>query len=256
MQIAEGILLRLSRPVGGTDYPGQSIDTMKEDPLALLHREYPDLGDILRGKRVVDFGCGVGLQAMALVREYGCTVCGVESNPKHMQKAMDLARQQGVPQDKAEFHLRATADLKGKYDIVISQNSMEHFSDPEGTIAEMASLVRPGGKLLITFGPPWCAPYGSHMGFFCKVPWINMFFSEKVIMNVRRRFRNDGATRYSEVESGLNKMTVRKFERLISRCGLRMERLRCTCVKKLNFLSHVPILREFVINHVTCVLVK
>lgn len=256
MQIAERILLALSRPVGSGDYPGHTIESMKGDPLELLHLAYPDLSDIIRGKRVIDFGCGAGLQAVTMVREYGCVVCGVDLNPKHLQKAADIARQHGLGQDNLTFRPGVSDDLKEAYDVVISQNSMEHFPDPVATLAEMASLVKPGGKLLITFGPPWFAPHGSHMMFFCKVPWINLLFPERVVMNVRRHYRKDGASRYEEVESGLNKMSIRKFERLVAECGLRMERRHYTCVRRLNFLARLPLLRELFINHATCVLVK
>lgn len=40
-------------------------------------------------------------------------------------------------------------------------------------------------SLLITFGCPWLSPYGSHMHFFTKMPWINVFFSETTVMRVR-----------------------------------------------------------------------
>jgi len=254
MRIAETILLSLSRPVGSADPSKHRTEMRKRDPLALLRQEYPELNDILRGKRVVDFGSSLGLQSIALAREYGCTVRGIEINPKHLEKAVELARQESMPQ--VTFCFRVDEDMKGQYDVVISQNSMEHYSDPGATLNEMASLVKPGGKILITFGPPWFAPYGSHMHFFCRVPWINLLFSERVVMNVRQRFRDDGAKRYEEVESGLNKMTVGKFERLIRQCGLHMERVGYTCVRRLNFLARMPLLRELFINHVTCVLTK
>jgi SAM-dependent methyltransferase len=107
--------------------------------------------------------------------------------------------------------------------IVISQNSMEHFEDPVKILDEMKSALNQDGKILITFAPPWFAPYGSHMHFFCKVPWINILFSERTVMKVRSNFRSDGATKYEEVESGLNKMTVTKFERIVANAKLTFE---------------------------------
>jgi ubiquinone/menaquinone biosynthesis C-methylase UbiE len=131
---------------------------------------------------------------------------------------------------------------------------MEHYPEPAATLEEMRRLLKPGGRLLITFGPPWFAPYGSHMHFFCKVPWLNLLFTERTVMAVRARFRQDGAKRYEDCESGLNKMSVAKFERIIAEAGLKVEDRRYDCIKGLNFLGRLPLLRELFINHVTATL--
>ena len=75
-------------------------------------------------------------------------------------------------------------------------------------------------------------------------------------MKVRSLYRNDGAKRYEDVESGLNKMSVSKFERLIKTSSLEVVYKRYECVKKMNFLSKIPILRELFINHVSVILRK
>ena len=95
---------------------------------------------------------------------------------------------------------------------------------------------------------------GSHCQFFTRVPYVNLLFPDAAVMRVRARFRSDGATRYEDIEGGLNRMTVRKFERLLTQCGLRVEYRALDCVKGQNWLGRVPLLRELVINHVTCVL--
>ena len=45
---------------------------------------------------------------------------------------------------------------------------------------------------------------------------MNILFSEKTVMTVRRHFRNEGAIRYNEIKNGLNQMTVRQFEGLVA----------------------------------------
>ena len=156
-------------------------------------------------------------------------------------------------QDKVEFVSSLTEKMLHSFDIVISHNSFEHFPDPIFILSQMMVAIRPHGKILITFGPPWFAPYGAHMGYFTKMPWVNIFFSEKTVMNVRASFRKDGAKRYEDVEGGLNKMTVAKFERIIAASGLKIEYRRCDCVKSLNFLGNLPYVRELFINHVSCI---
>jgi SAM-dependent methyltransferase len=130
---------------------------------------------------------------------------------------------------------------------------MEHFPDPADALRQMERLLKPTGRILITFGEPWLSPWGSHMQFFCKVPWLNLWFSERTIMTVRSLYRQDGATRYEDVESGLNKMTLQKFERIVRDSGLVMEHRRYRCLKGLDFLARTP-LRELFVNQINCVL--
>lgn len=73
-------------------------------------------------------------------------------------------------------------------------------------------------------------------------------------MKVRSRFRSDGATKYEDVESGLNKMTIAKFERIIMSSNLKIEFKSYKCIKGINVLSKVPFLREYFINHVSVIL--
>jgi hypothetical protein len=94
------------------------------------------------------------------------------------------------------------------------------------------------------------------MDFFCKVPWINVLFPEEVVLKVRSRFRNDGAKRYEDVESGLNRMTVAKFEDIVSSSNLKISYRHYECIRGINSLGKVPLLREFFINQVTTILSK
>ena len=188
------------------------------------------------------------------MREGGCYVCGIDTNVSTLHKARKLASDLGIQSSDITFVERATPELRQTFDVVISQNAMEHFPNPVGALDEMKSLIHRDGKILITFGPPWLAPYGSHMHFFCKVPWMNLIFSETTVMNVRALYRHDAAKRYEDVESGLNKMTVTKFEGIVSQSGLRLEYKKYSCIKRLDWMGSIPLLRELVVNHVSCIL--
>ena len=57
-------------------------------------------------------------------------------------------------------------------------------------------------------------------------------------------------------ETGLNKMSIAKFETLVSSCNLRLTYRTYECVKGINWLSKVPLVRELFINNVSAVLSK
>jgi SAM-dependent methyltransferase len=281
-----GLKTRLSRPLPGHKSPVRLAETLlsllsskpedvrpdaHEQPsvdsaLDLLCRMFPGFERDIAGKDVLDFGCGAGFQSAAMAMRGARFVLGLDTNPKTLQRARKLASELGLD-GRVEFAetlplrqaqdaqvLRQAQDAQAGFDVVISQNSMEHFPDPRAILEEMKSALRPGGVILVTFGPPWLAPYGSHMRFFTRVPWVNVAFPESAVMKVRSRFIDDGAVSYEDVEGGLNRMTVRKFERLVADCGLELGYRRYNCVKGLGFLAKLPLARELFINHVSCVL--
>jgi len=254
MDIRERILLYFSRAPEQFDYSSADLESTTENALNLLTRVFPNFNTIVSGKRIVDFGCGLGNQSIALVKKYGCSVVGVDSNRKTLEKANENARVHNVSTNKLSFVENISADMLNSFDVVISQNSFEHFEKPSNVLDVMCSLLNSTGLILLTFGPPWLAPRGSHMHFFCKVPWVNVIFPEEVVMKVRGNFRGDGAKRYEDVESGLNKMTIAKFEQIVSSSDLKIVHRNYECIKGINSLGKLPLLREFFINHVTAIL--
>lgn len=254
MRVGERILLALSRPPGAPDYADAVDAPTLDTALDNLRRRFPDLAARVRGRRVLDFGCGAGWQAAALAREGAALVVGVDTNERTLHGARALAARLGAGPDRLRFETTLPAEMRGTFHVVVSQNAMEHFPDPEAVLRAMRAALAPDGRLLVTFGPPWYAPSGSHMHFFTRVPWVNLLFPERTVMAVRARYRHDGARRYEEVESGLNRMSLRRFERVVARSGLRMEQRRYACVKGMDFLRHPPLLRELFVNNVSAVL--
>lgn len=252
-KVGELVLRHLSEPVSsGAVY--EHTTAVSRDPLSTLEREFEIFGEVVAGRKVADFGCGEGHQSIALANRYGCEVVGIENNSARRQTAQLAASSANLSPSQIGFVDKPTEDMRGQFDIVISHDSFEHFDNPGAVLRQLTGLLKESGRLFITFGPPWLSPYGSHMYFFCRVPWINVLFSESTVLNVRKLYRNDGATRYEDVEQGLNKMTVRKFEKLVTTNDMRIEFLRYTCILGMNALSRVPLLREFFINHVSIIL--
>ena len=245
--IPERILYALSKdPIihfRGEDESPADHPSNNGEPLKHLQHEFSDLADLIRGKSVLDYGCGDGYQSAALAQLGASQVFGVDINAARIAFAKSYHH---VP------NVRYGTEINGQFDVVISQNAFEHFPRPEEDLQEIFNALRPGGKLLLTFGPPWLAPYGSHMHFITKCPWVNILFSEKTVYSVRRLYREDGASSYN----GINKMTIKRFERIVTNSEFKMSRLRYVSVKKLPLVKRIPLLREMLIVVVTCVLEK
>lgn len=128
------------------------------------------------------------------------------------------------------------------FDIVLSRDSFGHFDDPKGILDEFYRILKPGGKVCIILGPLWYSPYGGHIQFMTRDPWLHLLFSEKTIINVWKLYRNDGARSFSEVDGGLNKMMVRKFRGLIKRSKFTVRYFTIHLLKEIPLIASIPFL--------------
>jgi len=232
-----------------------------ETALDLLRREVPDFDALVAGRTCLDFGCGYGYQAIALVTQAGAArAVGVDIIEGYVARARERAAEHGVSTQVEFFCPRLPAELMGSFDIVISQNSFEHYAEPEAILEQMLACAKPGGIVVVTFGPLWYAPYGGHGRFMTWLPWYHLIFKEETIMRVRADYRSDGATRFEEVEGGLNRMSVRKFESILRevcrRHSCQVDYLRYRTIKGLPIVAGLPLLRELFISRATCIIRK
>jgi SAM-dependent methyltransferase len=209
----------------------------------------PDLLMRIQGARVIDFGCGGGEQAVQMAQRGAAFVVALDIDPERLKYAVNVAAA-----NPAAARILVTDRVPPDFhaDVITSQNSFEHFLDAEQILDKWKGLLVPGGKALVTFAPPWYSAWGAHMAYFCSLPWVHLVFPEKVILNVRSRFRSDGAHSYEE--AGLARMSLAKFERLVRNSGFRIVESRYDCSWGLNFLRSVPLVRELFVNRVTAVL--
>jgi SAM-dependent methyltransferase len=210
------------------------------------------LGDTLmsrmQGKVVIDFGCGDGLESIELAKEGAAKVIGIDIRESALQKARKNASVAGV-MTLCNFR----QDTDEMVDVIVSLDSFEHFNNPESILSKMDSLLKPFGEVMISFGPPWLHPYGGHL--FSVFPWAHLVFSEKALIRWRSDIRSDGARRFSEVEGGLNCMTIRRFESLVQRSKFRFDSFEAVPIRVVRNL-HNRLTREFFTSVVRCRLVK
>ena len=129
---------------------------------------------------------------------------------------------------------------------------------------QLHELLAPGGRLLISFGPPWKNPFGCHTRYFCRWPWIHLLFAEETILAVRALYRDDGARRFEDVEGGLNRMTLARFQQLVDASPFQLELFRpiplsTRFVDRPRFWHRLltnPLTREYLTSVVLCRLTR
>jgi ubiquinone/menaquinone biosynthesis C-methylase UbiE len=210
----------------------------------------------ISGKVLLDYGCGRGADAVRLALGGAATVYGVDINEQYLTDARTLAETWGVSGRCIFLTPDGAAGLQETIDHIISVDAFEHFQNPQSTLSEMYALLKPGGSVIANWGPPWGHPYGAHMGHFCRLPWIHFIFSERTVLAVREQYEKDGARRYEDTAACVNRMTVRRFRRLVETSKFACSRISLHAVWGLVRLANHPITQEFFTSEVECEMVK
>jgi arsenite methyltransferase len=110
------------------------------------------LGELGLGERVVDVGCGAGIDSLIAAQKVGPDgrVIGVDMTPSMLEKARDAARESGLAN--VEFRQGYAEELPvddGWADAVISNGVLNLMPDKAAALEEMSRVLKPGGRLQI-----------------------------------------------------------------------------------------------------------
>ncbi|PYN96845.1 MAG: hypothetical protein DMD91_19840 [Candidatus Rokuibacteriota bacterium] len=120
--------------------------SMFEDHELFLFQDWirPLTLEDLRGKRVLEAGCGGG-QHTAFMAPYARELVAVDLNTTAIARARNRAAT-NVTFLEADI---ATMDLGRRFDIVLSIGVVHHTDEPDRTVANLARHVAPGGRLVL-----------------------------------------------------------------------------------------------------------
>ncbi|MGC9357825.1 MAG: class I SAM-dependent methyltransferase [Anaerolineae bacterium] len=138
----------------------------QERRLAMIRRYVP-----LENRRVLDVGCGIGMYPSAF-RRYTPDVIGVEIELERAREAR--VRTRAVIQARSE----SLPFADDTFDVVHSNEVLEHVEDDRRSVTEMVRVLRPGGHAAI-FVPNRGYPFETH-----GVYWRGRYhFGNKPLVN-------------------------------------------------------------------------
>ncbi len=108
------------------------------------------------GCRVLDLGCGCGattLRAAALVGAAGSTT-GIDLSEPMLDVARRRALDQRADTDLVHGDAQTYPFASGSVDVVIGRFGTMFFSDPVAAFANIATALRPGGRLVLATWQP------------------------------------------------------------------------------------------------------
>lgn len=106
----------------------------------------------LDGRAVLDIGVGTGGPAVALAREFGANVIGIDIEDGVLERARALVHETGLAErirlEKVEPGPLPFPDAS--FDVVFSKDSLVHVPDKRALYAEIERVLRPGGHLAVS----------------------------------------------------------------------------------------------------------
>jgi arsenite methyltransferase len=110
------------------------------------------LGKLRLGERVVDVGCGAGIDSLIAAKKVGPEgrVIGVDMTPSMLEKARNAAEETGL--ESVEFregYAEALPVDDGWADVVISNGVLNLMPDKAAALEEMSRVLKPEGRLQI-----------------------------------------------------------------------------------------------------------
>ncbi len=132
-------------------YYGSSNDSLIDGQVNLTEacmRHFPDL----RGNRLLEVGCGNGVQSMYVLSRYGPDwVTGLDYNADNVELANRIAARKGlrhidfVESDAQKMH----AIPDNSYDALLNVESAFHYPDKDAFFREIYRILKPGGVFVI-----------------------------------------------------------------------------------------------------------
>lgn len=179
---------------------------------------------------VLDLGCGHGIFGAELMKK-GCPVTFAdEGNFLVPELAQAPFKRINIDQE--------DISTLGRYDMVICSNVLEHLSKPREFIRDASKLLKPGGRLFLSW-TNWLSPWGGHefSPFHYLGPRRGHLIFEK--LTGRKRIHTPYVNLFPTY-IGQMVRTVRQES------GLRVAKMAPRYYTELAFLMHIPVLREFI----------
>ena len=110
------------------------------------------LGDV-RGKDVLEFGCGAAQWSIALTKA-GANCVGLDNSARQLEHARTAMAEAHVDFPLVHASAEAVPLPDASFDVVFCDHGAMTFADPDRTVPEAARLLRPGGLLAFNAESP------------------------------------------------------------------------------------------------------
>jgi 2-polyprenyl-3-methyl-5-hydroxy-6-metoxy-1,4-benzoquinol methylase len=131
---------------------------IERDPI--VPRLLDIIGDVT-GLKVLDAGCGEGYLARILANR-GAQVTGLDISPRLIQMAQAKVIESTITYRVANLG-QPLPEYRHRFDLIASHLVLNDVSDYEGFITTLATVVKPGGRAVLSMNNPYSFVIRSHV---------------------------------------------------------------------------------------------
>lgn len=136
--------------------PGQSADTLMDAE----HRgRYWWVTQLLKGKTILDAGCGTGYGLEIMAAAGAGAITGVDIDEDAVAEARSRGERCGASVFQGDLQALELPD--DEFDVAVCFETIEHLDSPERGLAELRRVVRPGGMIVVSSPNPDVYPPGN-----------------------------------------------------------------------------------------------
>jgi len=198
--------------IGLYEDPAESIAAASHRTLVKMADQ---LGQVSAGAHVLDLGAGYGGAARFLAKEFGCRVTCLNLRGTQNERNRTINRERGLSSqiDVVHGNFEDLPFEAQTYDVVWSQDALLHSGQREQVLAQVARVLRPGGRFIFTdpmqaddcppslLGPVLARIHLSTLGSFAfyRKQLLARGFTEKAVLDLTPHL----GTHYSRVRQEL-----------------------------------------------------
>ncbi len=147
-----------------------AVDAEADAPWHKLIRQHLRPDRDLKGKRVLEIGCGRGGFACWLATHPATPteVVAADFSQVAVDKGREFAAERGVSRVSWQTaDIQALGQFTAEFDTVFSCETIEHVPDPPLAVRQLARVLKPGGRLFLTT-PNYMSTMGLYRGY-CRI---------------------------------------------------------------------------------------
>jgi len=169
----------------------------------------------LKGKRVLDFGCGEGTSAAGIALFHDAIVHGTDINNEADACAGFLQTNFGldVPNTLTFQEIAPGGEIRGdNYDCIFSWSVFEHVHNRiyDDVLSDLYYRLKPGGLFFMQISPLYFAPEGSHLWAIGYYQWEHLIHQYSDVRADLQRSDLDDSTKagLTNMFDTLNRVTA------------------------------------------------
>ena len=216
----------------------------------------------LKGKAVLDAGCGPGGKTLFYASKGCSSIVGVDLDPVRVGHAQRYLSKHPAPN--VSFMVGDLSKLEfpsDSFDIIFLNDVFEHVARPllEEVLRELKRVLKPGGSICMEF-PPWTSFDAGHLYDHIYIPWCQLIFSDRTLINVLRQMEakgpDIGSSSVIEHYLELNRITIPEARSLFEKLAFNIRVFRFERIKGIKLFAWWPWLDARITRRVVAVLSK